>query len=168
MLYIIERNNLFHVGSAELFHDDSRAKMVITILNQLQRIDFGVMKRVFNVTGSNRVPFSLSIDKKTLIHGGMDNFDHTEVTSSGIGGSHDTILMLFQNQNKNENSPKALSKKPTGSPQNQKPLDKILPCQEFMKMGELGGRGKIPETFLPGDEIDLSWKKNQSAKEYRL
>ena len=82
MLYIIERNNLFHVGSAELFHDDSRAKMVITILNQLQRIDFGVMKRVFNVTGSNRGPFSLSIDKKTLIHGGMDNFDHTEVTSS--------------------------------------------------------------------------------------
>ena len=25
-----------------------------------------------------------------------------------------TVLMLFQNQNKNENSPKALSKKPTG------------------------------------------------------
>ena len=48
----------------------------------------------------------------------MDNFDHTEVTSSGIRGSHDTILMMF---------PKALSKKPTGTPQNQKSLDKILP-----------------------------------------
>ena len=35
-------------------------------------------------------------------------------------------------------------------------------------MGKFGGRGKIPETFPPGDEIDLSWKKNQSAKEYRL
>ena len=168
MLYIIERNNLFHVGSAELFHDDSRAKMVITILNQLQRIDFGVMKRVFNVTGSNRVPFSLSIDKKTLIHGGMDNFDHTEVTSSGIGGSHDTILMLFQNQNESENFPKALSKKPTGSPQNQKPLDKILPYQELTKMGKFGGRGKIPEAFLSGDEIDFSWEKNEFAKQYRL
>ena len=63
----------------------------------------------------------------------MDNFDQPEVTSSGIGGSHDTILMLFQNQNENENSPKALSKKPTGSPQNQKSLDKILPCQELKK-----------------------------------
>ena len=172
-----KKNNPFHVGLAELFHDDSRLKLVIEILNkiglcisydELQRIDFGLMKRVIHETGANRVPVSMSIDKKTLIHGAMDNFDHTEVTSSGIGGSHDTILMLFQNQNKNENSPKALSKKPTGSPQNQKPLDKILPCQEFMKMGELGGRGKIPETFLPGDEIDLSWKKNQSAKEYRL
>ena len=27
----------------------------------------------------------------------MDNFDHKENTVSGTGGSHDTILMLFQN-----------------------------------------------------------------------
>ena len=85
----------------------------------------------------------------------MDNFDHTEVTSSGIGGIHDTIVMLFQNQNENENSPKALSKKTTGSQQNQKSLDKFLPCQELIKMGKFGGRGKIPETFSPSDEIDL-------------
>ena len=98
----------------------------------------------------------------------MDNFDHTEVTSSEIGGSHSTILILFQNQNKNKNSPKALSKKPTDSPQNQKSLDKVLPCQELIKMGEFGGRGKIPETFSPGDEIDLSWKQNEFAKWYRL
>ena len=98
----------------------------------------------------------------------MDNFDHTEVTLSGIGGSHDTILMLFQNQNKKENSPKALSKKPRGSPQNQKSLDKILPCQELIKIGKFGGRGKIPEISLPGDEIDLSWNKNEFLKQYRL
>ena len=162
---------------AKLFHDDSKAKLVIEILNkiglcisydELERIDFGVMKRVINAAGSNRVPVSLSIDKKTLIHGGMDNFDHTEVISSGIGGSHDAILMLFQNQNENENSQKTLSKKPTGSPQNPKSLDKILPCRELMKMGKFGGRGKIPETFSPGDEIDLSWKKNEFSKQYRL
>ena len=136
--------------------------------DELERIDFGVMKRVINAAGSNRVPVSLSIDKKTLIHGGMDNFDHTEVISSGIGGSHDAILMLFQNQNENENSQKTLSKKPTGSPQNPKSLDKILPCRELMKMGKFGGRGKIPETFSPGDGIDLPWKNNEFAKQYRL
>ena len=43
-----------------------------------------------------------------------------------------------------------------------------LPCQELIRMGKFGGRGKIPETFLPGDEIDLSWKKNGFAKQYRL
>ena len=35
-------------------------------------------------------------------------------------------------------------------------------------MGKFSGSGKIPETFSPGDEIDLSWKKNEFAKQYRL
>ena len=98
----------------------------------------------------------------------MDNFGYTELTSSGIGDSHDTILMLSPNQNENENSPKALCKKPTGSPQNQKSLDEILPCQELIKMSKFSGRVKTPETFSPGDERDLSWKKNEFAKQYRL
>ena len=40
----------------------------------------------------------------------MDNFDH-ENTTSGIEGSHDTILMLFQNGENNveNNENKALS-----------------------------------------------------------
>ena len=61
-----------------------------------------------------------------------------------------------------------MSKKTTGSSQNQKSLDQILPCQGLIKMGKFGGSGKIPETFSPGDEIDLSWKKNEFAKQYRL
>ena len=32
-----------------------------------------------------------------MIYGVMDNFDYEENTLSGIEGSHDTILMLFQN-----------------------------------------------------------------------
>ena len=35
-------------------------------------------------------------------------------------------------------------------------------------MGKFGGRGKIPETFSPGDGIDLPWKNNEFAKQYRL
>ena len=35
-----------------------------------------------------------------MIHGGvMDNFDLDENALTGIGGSHGTILMLFQNRN---------------------------------------------------------------------
>ena len=76
--YVIqnEKKHSFYVGLDELFHDDSRAKLVTEILNkicfcvsydELQRIDFGLMKRVINVTDSNRVPVSLSIDKKTFM-----------------------------------------------------------------------------------------------------
>ena len=41
-------------------------------------------------------------------------------------------------------------------------------CQELIKICKFGGRGKIPETFSPSDEIDLSWEKNEFAKQYRL
>ena len=77
--YVIQnekKHHSFYVGLDELFHDDSRAKLVIEILNkicfcisydELQRINFGLMKRVINVADSNRVPVSLSIDKKAFM-----------------------------------------------------------------------------------------------------
>ena len=34
-----------------------------------------------------------------MTHSVMDNLDHEENILSGIGGSHDTFLMLFQNGN---------------------------------------------------------------------
>ena len=47
-------------------------------------------------------------------------------------------------------------KKPKISSKNQKPLDKILLCQNLIKIGKFGGRGKIQEIISPDDEIDLS------------
>ena len=35
-------------------------------------------------------------------------------------------------------------------------------------MIEFGERGKILETFLPSNDVDLSWKKNEFSKQYRL
>ena len=45
-------------------------------------------------------------------------------------------------------------------------ISKLL-CQKFIKMVEFSGRGKIPEIFSPSDEIDLPWRKNEFAKQYR-
>lgn len=42
----------------------------------------------------------------------MDNFDHEENTPSGKGGSHDTILMLFQNTNTVLACKQEISKRP--------------------------------------------------------
>ena len=49
------------------------------------------------MAGSHHVPVPPSIVLHELIHGVIDNSDHKENTVSGIGGSHDTILKLFQN-----------------------------------------------------------------------
>ena len=165
IIHYVKRNgkkqNSFPVGLAEFFHGDSKAKLVLEILNkiglctsydELQRIDFGLMKLVNKTTGTNRVPVFLTINKKHsfmekwIISTTMKQHQELEVVITHLS-------CCFQNQNKNENSPKTLSKIPTGSSQNQKSLDKIL-CQGLTKIGHLGRRGKMPETFSGGDEID--------------
>ena len=182
--YVIHQgktHNPFHVSIAELLHDDSRAKLVINILNklglcisydELQRIDNGIMNRIINIAGQNRVPVSLPIgeddDNESEIQGAMDNFDHDEATFSGIGGSHDTILMLFQNSNTPVNQEKSFSKKTSVTTQHQKSLNAILPCQELTKMGKFSGRGKIPATFSVGTQIDLSGKKRELEMQHML
>ena len=66
-----KKQNSFPVGLAEFFRGDSKAKLVSEILNkiglctsydELQRIDFGLMKLVIKTTGTNRVPVLLTID----------------------------------------------------------------------------------------------------------
>ena len=43
-----------------------------------------------------------------------------------------------------------------------------LPCQKLIKMGKFGVRDKMTEIFSPSGQIDLSWQKNEFAKQYRL
>ena len=63
----------------------------------------------------------------------MDNFDHEENTKSGIGGSHDTILMLFQNTaNEIGDKPKEISTKPLAEVE-KKALDRVLDCQKLVQ-----------------------------------
>ena len=64
--------------------------------DEVERTDIGITQEVINLTGPNRLPVPKNINSSSIIHGAMDNFDHEENTFSGIGGSHDTILVLFQ------------------------------------------------------------------------
>ena len=62
-----------------------------------KKIDTGLAQRTINTAGVNRTPIPSTIKNNVLLQGAMDNFDHDENTPSGIGGSCDTILMVFQN-----------------------------------------------------------------------
>ena len=94
-----------HVSLSETVHDISRSKNLIEIMNkmgfcisydELERIDQGLAQRTIAAAGENRVPIPELINNSNMIHGAMDNFDNTEATLSGLGTSHDTILVLFQ------------------------------------------------------------------------
>ena len=158
-----QKKTLMHVSLSETVHDICCSKELIQILNRMglcmsynevERLDNNLALRTIKKAGVHRVPVPPSIQPGLLIQGAMDNFDHEENTKSGIGGSHDTILMLFQNPDKDEqDEPRQLSTKPTIG-FIERALDRILDCQKLVHFRKYGGRVKIPNNFTPEASLD--------------
>ena len=71
----------------------------------------------------------------------MDNFDHEENTKSGIEGSRNTILMLFQNgEDNDQTSVNRISAKPE-SKNEKKVFSQMLDCQKLIRTRKLVSRG---------------------------
>ena len=75
----------------------------------------------------------------------MDNFDKND----GKEGSHDTILMLFQNPSEIQQIVPAMSEKKSS---NQRKFTSILPCQILLPFTKVS-RGNIPGNYQVSDEI---------------
>ena len=137
----------FHISLTEAIMTLVDQKLSYLIMNRLvlfisydemEKIDTGLAQRTINAAGVNRSPIPSTIKNDVLLHGAMDNFDHDENTPSGIGGSHDTSLMVFQNdQNKSNEKSAEISQMPENFPLNKRSLDCILPCQKLLKEGNL-------------------------------
>ena len=147
-----------HVFVAQAIHDVSRSKKLINIMNRLGisisyhemlQIDTLLATKLIQNAGPHRVPVAEEIKSATTISGAMDNFDHEENTLSGIGGSHDTVLVLFQNSMEENNRPGYIRMLPESLKQSGKvrSLDHVLPCQLLYKAKHYGKRGEIPAAF---------------------
>ena len=167
-----------HTAIAQTIHDTCKSKKLIQIMNRLglcisyddlERIDIGIAKCTIDLAGMNRVPVSLNINPTSIVHGVTDNFDHDENTSSGIGGSHDTILMLFQNVEHGNDDIDAISEKPTDNHEllpNKRTLNGILDCQKIIKAGRFSNRGEIANDFVPSQPVDMQECIKRSHKRY--
>ena len=106
--------------------------------DEVERIDIGITQEIINLTGPNRVPVPKNINSSSIIHGAMDNFDHGENTLSVIGGSHNTILVLFQKPDMVEIQ-EEISKKPEDISKlsaSKRSLSCILDCQTLIRRGK--------------------------------
>ncbi len=86
---------------------------------------------------AEQVPLPSHFDADMFTVAAVDNFDHEEATLSGIGGSHDTVSVLFQDKPIISHRKPNISESPIehGS----KVFKHELPCQEckdFIKPGE--------------------------------
>ena len=80
----------------------------------------------------------------------MDNFDHEENTKFEIKGSHDTILMLFHNEENNvENNVNRISVKREAT-NGKKALNHVLECQETETSKKIGESRPDPREFCSG------------------
>ena len=107
------------------------------------------------------MPVPPSIKPSVLIQGAMDNFDHEENTSSGIGGSHDIMLVLFQNcENTDQDE---VGKSCKSQDDCSKPITHILDCQKLVRLGDSRGHGEISPDHKTGKALA---QKDIAANEY--
>ena len=142
-----------HVDRKRLVQIFNRMKYAITY-SELEQINNALTQRTILRAGSYPVPVPPSIKPSVLIQGAMDNFDHEENTSSGIGGSHDTILVLFQNCDNTDQD--EVGKSCKSQDDCSKPTTHILDCQKLVRIG--GSRG--------GEEISPDYRKSSCTERY--
>lgn len=105
----------------------------------------GLVQRTINSAGQNCIPVPPVMQDLAIIHGAMDNYDNEEGTSSSIGGSYDTILMLFQSGSDEVNSDhQEISKMPNTLSIAKQFLEHILDCQKLVSSIKFPTRGEVP------------------------
>ena len=138
VIYNGHQKTPIYVSLCETIHDAYRSKKLIRTLNrmdlcmsynELERIDMELADRVIAAAQSHRTRVPPIIEASVMIHGVMDNFHHEENTLSGIGGSHDTILMLFQNGNNTSDDATAqISQVPNSLFPKKRSIELIIDC----------------------------------------
>ena len=157
--YIIHngrKNTAIHTSIAQSIHDECRSKKLISVFNNLglcisydeiYGIDYLLADRILKTMENHRVPVPSAIVPSKHIHGAMDNFDHIENSQSGKGSSHDTILMVFQNNKEISEDRQEISCKPLDVSSN-RCITNILDCQKQISFHR-PGRASIPKEFIP-------------------
>ena len=103
-----------------------------------------------------------------MILGVMDNFNYEDNTLSGIGDSHHTILMLFQNGNDAlVDVTVQIIQIPNSLFRKKQSLDHIIDCQKIIKSGTFSERGHISITFQLSHRIDYTFTIDTSSTQYK-
>ena len=96
-------------------------------------------------------PLPSQFDRKMFTTGALDNFDHEELTLSGIGGSHDTVCVLFQDK------PGSTSRKPNMSDTSiihgSKVFKRELPCQTLEEYFKPSRKSDLPPNYIVEDDL---------------
>ena len=148
-----QRRTPLLISFAQAIIDMSRSKHLLTIAcrlgisvsyDEIEQIDTSIVRRTIDLAGSNRVPVPPHIDSESMIHGVTDNFDQNDVK----GGSHDSILMLFQNHQHEYQIDTPISTRTESAATRIRKLPSVLPCQSLINVQRGHKRGFIPPNYV--------------------
>ena len=164
----------FHCSLTQTVHNLSRSRQLVDIMNRMnlaisydsmKRINTSVAQKMVEDTLPNRCPVSPKISEWHVVQGAMDNFDHTENTDSGKDSSHDTVLVIFQNQPRDSNS-EDIQVTSCSEQLGKRKLADVLPCQVIEKSHLVKGTGDISESFSTTPYYDN--RKHSTDDDYFL
>ena len=168
------QKTLLHVALSQTIHDTCKSNRLVINVNRLGLCSSyhnlpWIAKHVIALAGPHRVPVTPSILPGYLIHEAMNKFDHEEHTLSGIGGSHDTILMLFQNNdNPSGDQEVAAFKNSIWADRKVQMSRRYHDCQRLKFGNRHSDQATIPSSFIPTLPIDWSNTIGTSDGLYRL
>jgi len=66
-------------------------------ISKVRKIELDTAEQFIATAGANRVPLPRAFKATSSLNRALDNFDCNKSSLAGIGSSHDTNLVLFQN-----------------------------------------------------------------------
>ena len=159
-----------HIMNSEAIYDACKSATLITSFNHFGLCtSYDELMRFQNDMASytiescdDAVPFPSHFNRSMFTMAAFDNFDHEEATLSGIGGSHDTVTVLFQDDGgQQERKPRISATNVKHGP---RVFDTELQCQKLRTFHKPSHKTNIPQNYLVSasliDQHDL-------LKEYR-
>jgi len=175
ILYFIvhsgRRRTPLHILCAEGIHATCKSKTLISELNHLGIcVSYDEVLRYQNdlaelvCEAGEEVPLPSHINPALFTTAAFDNFDHVEATLSGLGSSHDTVSVLFQD--KSDNMPRKPLISETDVVHGRKSFQKELKCQELIDFVKPAKKGDIHTDYqvcdeltghVPTEQKDVAW-----------
>ena len=176
MLHKGSKRTPLHIMNSEAIYDSCKSATLITSFNhfglctsydELMRFQNDLAS--FTVEASiEAVPFPSHFSKSNFTMAAFDNFDHEEETLSGIGGSHDTVTVLFQDDDgEHRRKPKVSTTCVKHGP---RVFNTELSCQNLKEFYRPSHRADLPDSYSVSEkqvdqdevlkeykEIDVSW-----------
>ena len=162
MYYILHngrKRTPLHLMNGQAIHDTCKSSTLIKSFNHFGMcVSYDEILRYHNdmvwltvESGHDNVPLPSHFSTEDNTSGTLDNFDHEEATLSGIGGSHDTVLVLFQDKTIESPAKPLISE--SYIVHGPKVFNCELPCQELKEYIKPVRKPDLPEDYEVEPEL---------------